>query len=209
MSHVPAGVVIILATLASGCSSPERTRAAAGIQPTYDTATGKLKALTLDSNHNGRIDTWTDMDGAHPLQTRMDRNEDGRVDRWEYYDGQGRLTKVGFSRKDDGKPDAWAFSGAAGTIDRIEISSVGDDKKIDRWEHYDATGLIAVEEDTNGDGAVDKWETYHAGALTTASFDENDDGIAERRLTYQASTLVMIETGPDGRGGFATRVQVR
>jgi hypothetical protein len=204
-----AGVVFLLATLASGCSTPERTRAAAGIQPTYDTATGRLKQLTLDSNHNGRVDTWTDMDGARPLQTRIDSNEDGKVDRWEYYDALGKLTKVGFSRKDDGKPDAWAFSGGDGRIERIEISSVAAEKKIDRWEHYDASGLIAVEEDTNSDGAIDKWETYQGGALTSAAFDENFDGVAERRLTYQASTLVMIETAPDGRGGFATRVQVR
>jgi hypothetical protein len=45
--------------------------------------------------------------------------------------------------------------------------------------------------------------------LTSAAFDENFSGVAERRLTYKASTLVMIETVPDGRGGLATRLQVR
>ena len=35
-------------------------------------------------------------------------------------------------------------------------------------EHYDPTGLIAVEEDANGDGVADKWETYRAGVLATA-----------------------------------------
>jgi hypothetical protein len=117
--------------------------------------------------------------------------------------------KVGFSRKDEGKADAWAFAGADGTVERIEISSTANEKKIDRWEHYDAADLIAVEEDTNGDGAIDKWENYRGGVLTTASFDENFDGIPERRLTYEASTLVMIETAPNGSGGFASRLQVR
>ena len=208
MRPLPAGVVL-LATLAFGCSDSERARAEAGVRPTYDKTTGKLTELTLDSNHNGHVDTWTRMDGARPLQTRIDRNEDGKVDRWEYYDSQATLIKVGFSRKDDGKADAWAFAGADGKIARIEISSKGDEKKIDRWEHYDRSGLIAVEEDANGDGVADKWETYRAGVLATASFDENFDGRPERRLTYEASTLVMIESAPDGSGGFATRVQVR
>jgi hypothetical protein len=209
MPHVPTGVVILLAALASGCAGPERTGAEADVTPAYDKATGKLTQLRLDSNHDGRPDTWTDMDGARPLQTRIDRNADGRVDRWEYYDSQAKLSKVGFSRNDDGKADAWAFSGPDGKIQRIEISSTADDRKIDRWERYDGTGLAAAEEDTNGDGAADKWETYHDGVLTSASFDENFDGTPERRLTYHDSALVLIETNPDRAGGFATRVPVR
>src|SRR5215210_3756707 len=126
------------AALAIACSDPQKEREKLGITPTYDKTTGKLKELTYDYNHNGKVDTWTDMDAARPVQTRMDRNEDGRLDRWEYYDAQGKLVKVGFSRKDDGKADAWAFSGADGKVERIEISSGADEKKIDRWERYDA-----------------------------------------------------------------------
>jgi hypothetical protein len=114
MRHLSVCVVTVVAALTGGCSDASKARAEAGIQATYDKGTGRLKELTLDSNHNGRVDTWTDMDGARPVQTRIDRNEDGRLDRWEFYDSSGRLAKVGFSRKDDGKPDAWAFSRADG-----------------------------------------------------------------------------------------------
>ena len=193
----------------SACSNPEKAREKLGIKPTYDKTTGKLTALTYDSNHNGTVDTWTDMNGARPIQTRIDRNEDGRLDRWEYYDDQGKLTKVGFSRKDDGKPDAWAFAGVDGHVERIEISSTGDGKKIDRWEHYDGGGLIAAEEDGNADGVIDKWETYRAGALKSAAFDENGDGKADRRLTYDGGALVAIETEPDAAGRFSKRVDVK
>ena len=158
MRNLPASVVLMVAGLASGCSDPAEVRAKAGIQPTYDQSTGRLKELKFDSNHDGRVDTWTDMDGARPVQTRIDRNQDGRIDRWEYYDAAAKLLKVGFSRKDDGKPDAWAFSGPDGRIERIEISSTGDEKKIDRTEYYDARGLARAEEDTNADGRTDKWE---------------------------------------------------
>src|SRR5262249_36891077 len=166
------------------CSNPEAARLRETTKATYDKTTGKLKELTYDSDKNGRIDTWTEMDGARPVRTRIDRNEDGKLDRWEYYDEHGKLVKVGFSRKDDGKADAWAYSGPGGTVERIEISSIADEHKIDRWEHYDAAGLTSAEEDTNGDGIPDKWETYQSGSLKTAAFDENGDGKPDRRLTY-------------------------
>jgi hypothetical protein len=200
---------VFLAALAASCSDLEKEREKAGIKPTYDKTTGKLKELTYDSNHNGRVDTWTDMDGALPLRTRIDRNEDGRLDRWEYYDPKGQLQKVGFSRKDDGKPDAWAYSGADGKIERIEISSAADEKKIDRWEHYEAAGLASAEDDGNADGVIDKWETYQAGALKTAAWDDNGDGKPDRRFTYEAGTLLTIESDPDAAGNFTKRAEVK
>ena len=200
---------ILLAALAASCSDLEKAREKAGIKPTYDKTTGKLKELTYDSNHDGKVDTWTEMDGARPLRTRIDKNEDGKLDRWEYYDAQGQLQKVGFSRKDDGKPDAWAFSSPDGKIERIEISSTGDEKKIDRWERYDASGLVSSEDDGNADGVVDKWETYQAGALKTAAWDDSGDGKPDRRFTYDGGTLVTIESEPDAAGNFTKRVDVK
>ncbi len=200
------------------CSDPEKERLRATTKPTYDTKTGKLTELTYDANKNGRIDTWTEMDGTRPLRSRIDRNEDGKIDRWEYYDDKGQLLKVGFSRKDDGKADAWAFSGPDGKLQRIEISSSGDEKKVDRWEYYDpsrATGpdaagaLVRAEEDTNADGKPDKWETYENGAIKTAAFDENGDGKPDRRLTYSGGALVLIESSPEASGNYAKRVEVK
>ena len=192
-----------------GCSDPERDRLRETIRPTYDKASGRLRELASDADRNGTMDTWTEMDGARPIRSRMDRNEDGRVDRWEYYGEDGRLQKVGFSRKDDGKPDAWAFSGPEGRVERIEISSIADERTIDRREYYDAAGLARAEEDTDADGIADKWETYTGGLLQTASFDENGDGRPDRRLTYEAGALALIETEPDAAGRYAARVPVK
>ena len=108
--------------LSAACSDPDKERLKQTTKATYDQTTGRLKELTYDANKNGRIDTWTDMDGTRPLRARIDRNEDGKIDRWEYYGDHGQLIKVGFSRSDDGKPDAWAFSGPDGKVVRIEIS---------------------------------------------------------------------------------------
>ena len=177
------------AVLAHGCADPERERLRATTRASYDKTTGKLTELTYDANKNGRIDTWTEMDGTRPVRSRLDSNEDGRIDRWEYYDEAGRLTRVGFSRKADDRPDAWAYSTAEGRIDRIEISSTADPAHIDRWEFYDTAAapsatavgagpLLRVEEDTNHDGRTDKWERYVEGV------------VADRRVRREPTTVV-------------------
>jgi hypothetical protein len=202
--------------MAAACSDPEKARLAETTRAAYDQSTGKLKELTYDANKNGRVDTWTDMDGTRPLRARLDRNEDGRLDRWEYYDDKGQLAKVGLSRPDDGKPDAWVFPAADGRV-RIELSSARDEKKIDRWERYEAKregpegagALLEADEDTNGDGQPDKWETYEAGALKTASFDQNRDGRPDRRLTYAGGSLVSIDSEPDASGAYTKHVPVK
>jgi hypothetical protein len=201
--------LVFLALLSFGCSDPEQERLKATTLPTYDTTTGKLKELTFDFNKNGKIDTWTQMNGARPVLTRMDRDEDGKVDRWEYLDDNGKLVKVGFSRGNTGTPDAWAYEGADGQVERVEVSSTGDDKKIDRWERYAAGVLVAADEDTNSDGRPDKWETYANGAVRTVAFDENTDGRPDRRLTYEGGTLVTVESEPDGAGIYTKTAHVK
>jgi hypothetical protein len=213
-----AAIAAVSAAAALSCSDPDRERLKATTKATYDNATGRLTELTFDANRNGKIDTWTEMDGNRPVRSRLDRDEDGRIDRWEYYDAGGKLAKVGFSRRADGKPDAWAYPNPQGRIVRIEVSSSGDEARIDRWEEYDPQGaagpdgsgpLVQVAQDTNGDGKRDKWEKYANGRVLTAEFDEDGDERPDRRLTYDDAELVSVETAPDGRGGYAKRVVLR
>jgi hypothetical protein len=202
-------VFAALAMLSLGaCTGPESEPVRQTTIPTYDQSTGKLIELTSDSSKNGVIDTWTTMDGGRPVLIRMDRNGDGRIDRWEYYGPDGTLVKVGYSRRDDGRPDAWAFEGQDGRIEGIELSSLADEGKIDRWEFHDEHGLARAEDDTDADGVVDKWEIHENGALKTAAFDENGDGKPDRRLTYEGGRLVLIESEPDVSGQYRKRVVV-
>lgn len=173
------------------CEDSGPARRADTIRPTYDKATGKLKELTYDANHNGKIDTWTEMDGARPLRSRIDRDENGQIDRWEYYDESGALTKVGYSRRQANVPDAWAFSGPDGQIARVDSSSTADENSIDRREFYADGMIVRSEADTNRDGRMDHWETYEAGALKTVTMDENGDGRPDRRLTYGAGGVLI------------------
>jgi hypothetical protein len=197
--------VCALLAFSLGCS-PAADKAE--ISATYDNRTGKLTELAYDSNHNGKVDTWTEMNGNRAVRTRIDRNEDGRIDRWEYYDDRSKLVKVGLSRGDPGTADAWAYAGDDGKTRRIEISSAADEKKIDRWEYYLGETITSAEEDTNHDGSVDKWETYEAGVLKTASFDENGDGKPDRRLSYADGALIAIDSDPDASGTFRKHVAV-
>lgn len=208
-------VLLVSAFLVTACADPEKERLRETTRPSYDDRTGRLKELTYDANGNGRIDTWTEMDGARPVRARIDRDEDGTLDRWEYYDEQGLLRKVGFSRSNDGKPDAWAYPGPDGAIGRVEVSSIGDENRIDRWEQHAPGGtpdrpgqLLSAAEDSTGDGRPDKWETYEGGVLRTVEFDHDGDGKPERRLTYEQGELVTIETRPDGAGGYLRRERV-
>jgi hypothetical protein len=194
----------LLAAACCACADPERAQLEKTTIPTYDKTTGKLTELTYDMNKNGKIDTWTQMDGARPVLTRMDRNEDGIIDRWEYFDADAKLVKVGFSRTNADKPDAWAFGSPDGKqIYKVEISSTADEKKIDRWERYGPGNIMQeADEDTDGDGRPDKWETYVNGAVRTVAFDENKDGRPDRRFTYQGAVLVQVETEPDSSGKY-------
>jgi hypothetical protein len=209
-SRGPASLLAATLAAAAACGpDAETARLRETTRASYDKATGKLTELTYDADKNGRIDTWTEMDGSRPVRSRIDRNEDGRINRWEYYYASGKLAKVGLSRADDGKPDAWAYAGASGRIERIDASSVRDESKIDRWEYYgpplpgrSEEELKRVEQDTNGDGRKDTWEAYEGGVLKRAEFDENADGVPDRRLTYAAGGLVLVESEPDGRGGY-------
>jgi hypothetical protein len=216
-SRTAAIVLAAAIAAAAGCRDDARARLRATTHATFDHKTGKLTELTFDANRDGRIDTWTQMDGTRPVMSRVDRDQDGIVDRWEYYDGQGRLEKVGFSRARRDTPDAWAFAAGAGRLERIEASSKGDPAQIDRLERYatsgpvDANGLgalLSVEEDSDGDGKVDRWETYEAGEIRTLEVDENHDGIRDRRLTYKNSTVVLVESEPDAAGQYTRRVDV-
>jgi hypothetical protein len=210
-------LVVMLTAGVSGCADAEKERLTAGIDPSYDTSTGRLKELAYDSNANGTMDTWTEMDGTRPLRSRIDTNEDGRIDRWEDYDEHGDLVRVGFSRRDTGIADAWVYPDAGGRLHRIEISSTADEARIDRWEYYEAVqagpdgrgALVRAEEDTTGDGRADRWETYEGGAIRTAAFDENGDGRPDRRVTYLGNGRVVIESNPDAAGQFVRRVEAK
>lgn len=218
----PVASCLVAAVSLSACSRPgaDAARVKATTQASYDLQTGKLAEITYDQNKNGRIDTWTKMNGALPLSSRLDTNEDGKLDRWETYGPDGKLTKVEWERPPvpgpanrnlsyTGAPNATAYVNADGVVERIEyfeMSDITNERDLTRREFYDAAKkLTRAEEDSDGDGAMDRFETYVNAVLSAVEFDEKKpyDGKPDRRLTYSPDgVLVLIETEPDGQGGY-------
>jgi hypothetical protein len=179
-------VGLILLTTACGHANP------VAVEATYDATTGKLTQLTADLNHDGRIDTWTYMDGTTPLRSEQDMDGDGKIERWEFTRPNGNPVKVAISRRNTGTPDLWTHLDTAGEPIRIEsASSDSADKeaRIDRTEFYTAGRLTRVEEDTDADGRVDKWEQHDGPTLVFVEFDHDKDGKPDERIVF----------GPGGR----------
>jgi hypothetical protein len=197
--------VVSLALIVASCNRTS-DEARKRITPEYDKATGKLQLLKYDSNGDGKIDTWSYMDGARVVRIEIDKDEDGKIDRWEYYGPDQKIEKIGFSRANDGKEDAWSYPGPDGTITRIEISTKRDGK-VERTEHYEKGALVSAEEASVS--TIDKWETYDGDHLATVAFDTQHRGTPDRRLVYGRNGQVTVEVDPKGDGRWALAPESR
>jgi hypothetical protein len=134
--------LVILASLASAaCDStpdPRRTNFIidkGNVKAQYDPKSGRMKKLDVDTNKNGKIDSYTFMDGTRIDRIEIDRDEDGKIDRWEHYK-DGKIESVGTSTRGDGVEDEWAYQRPGGGLARIETDT-DRDGKIDKWQVYD------------------------------------------------------------------------
>ena len=193
--------VLACALTFTACGDPKGDEARKRITPEYDKATGKLTLLKYDSDGNGKVDTWSYMDGARVVRIEIDKDEDGKIDRWEYYDANQKLEKIGTSRAADGKPDSWSYLAADGSIDHVEVAT-RHDTKLNRVEHYKNGVLVAAEEDDDGDGKMDKWETYDGERLASIAFDTTHRGTPDRRLIYGPNGTARLEVDANGNGQF-------
>jgi hypothetical protein len=181
----PTGRTLLAMTACAGClaacsppaSSPAR------VSGSYDADTGQLRVIALDSDNDGRADTWSHMDGARVVRVEIDTDHDGTIDRWEYYGPDGRLERVGYSRAGTGTPDAWAWPDASGQLARLELADAATGVTV-RTEYYDGGVIQRAIDDTDRDGRPDKWEDYAGGRLVRLALDLSGRGTPERRLHY-------------------------
>ena len=192
----------------SAACNRNRSEASTRIQAEYNPKTGRLQLLKYDSNGNGRVDTWSYMDGPRLVRIELDKDEDGKIERWEYYGANQKLEKVGFSRNNDGVEDAWSYAGPDGTLERIEISTRRNGK-VGRIEHYEKNVVVRAEEDSDGDGRIDKWETFDGDHLSAVAFDTQHRGVPDRRLVYGPGGTARIEVDLKGVGHFVAQADAR
>ena len=192
------GSIVAFAQLAlAGCDGQPGSKQR--LEPVYDPLSGKLQLVKVDSDGDGRFDTWRYMEGPRLMRIEVDRNQDGKVDRWEYYGPDQKLEKLGFSLQADGKEDGWIWAGPDGVTTRVE-SSLRRDGKVSRIDYYEKGVLVRAEEDADGDGLIDKWETYDGARLAMVAFDTQHRGVPDRRLVYGLDTNVRLEIDRHGRG---------
>jgi hypothetical protein len=193
-------ISILALSFAWGCVG-DGNRPHGHMEPVYDQKTGKLQLLKYDSNADGKVDTWSHMEGARIVRIELDKDLDGVIDRWEYYGPDRKLEKVGFSRAKDGKEDAWSYARPDGSLVRIDVSTRRDGQ-VSRVEHFEKDRIVAAEEDSDGDGKIDKWETYDGERLASVAFDTRHRGTPDRRLVYGKTGTARLEVDANGTGQF-------
>jgi len=182
-----------MVALCPACRSSETTKGK--VTPIYSAKTGKLEALTLDRNGDGRVDTWALMDGTHLRSIQVDRHGTGKPDRWEHYA--------------EGTPAAGSSPSAAAAFDRRTVivraeEANGPDRTVVTRREFYTDGIISrVEEDTDFDGRVDTWETYDHGVLARMDLDSHGRGWPNRRLVYRTDgSFDHVEVDLKGDGHF-------
>jgi hypothetical protein len=196
--RVALGALLVTLGWSAGCG-PRTTSNT--IAPVYDNKTGELRLLKYDSDGDGKVDTWSYMQGLRVLRIEIDKDHDGKLDRWEYYGADQKLEKTGISRSNDGIEDAWLYLGPDGGDVRVDVSTKRDGKAT-RRENYQNGALVSAEEDTDEDGKTDKWETYEGDRLKMVAFDTLHRGTPDRRLMYAADGSSHLEVDA-GDGKFA------
>ena len=86
-------------------------------EPEYDKQTGKLQLLKYDSDGNGKVDTFSYMDGPGSSASRSTRTRTERSIAGSTTAPTRSSRRSDFPRRQDGKEDAWSYSDAAGAID--------------------------------------------------------------------------------------------
>ena len=131
----------------------------------YDPASHEVVAIEEDSDHDGKIDTWTALQKGQVQRRRIDSDGDGQVDIWESY-RDGQLVRIERDTNGDGFRDRISTY-EHGRLVREDEDDDGDGR-IEMSRYYDdSEKLSRVEEDTNGDGTIDVVSHYENGKLTS------------------------------------------
>lgn len=114
---------------------------------TYDDL-GNSAHESVDSDYDGRYDTWHTFSNGRIAKTQVDGNGDGRPDQTRYYI-RGKLSRMQRDTNHDGDPDV--------------------------WEVYENGRLLRMGEDLDFDGHVDRWNRDELAARPDAEEEEPEE----------------------------------
>jgi antitoxin component YwqK of YwqJK toxin-antitoxin module len=145
--------------------------------------------------------------GLPPPRLPMVKLADGRsfhlLDKGQYkalYDTMGQLAIVQYDSNNDGRADYLAYYEGK-QIRVIEVDE-NQDSWIDRWEHYDASGVLEkIGRWRKQKGKADVWRFPGPGGLASrVEYDDDGDGRSERSEIFRDGQLVRIELDSDRDG---------
>lgn len=155
---------------------------------------GAVEARALLSEKGDVVTVYYFAAGSDvPLLREEDTDGDGRPDRWIGYENDVRRD-LWEGRAEHVQPDIHVRFASDGV--QIETVSVDDDtdRRPERVFHYNDGLLTSEARDTDGDGLLDRFETFDADGLVAMREDDlNADGHTDVRTRYRNGRVLSRE----------------
>ncbi len=115
-----------------------------------------LLCREVDTNLDGKTDVARTFNHkGESLRELVDSDYDGRIDTWLTF-ARGQVIRVERDSDGDGNPDEFRQQ-VRGKLARLQRDT-NRDGRIDVWEVYDRGQLQRIGHDLDGDGRVDRWD---------------------------------------------------
>lgn len=133
----------------------------------------------VDSDFDGKIDTWTTFAGGRVSEAKIDRNHDGKPDEKRVY-VQGRKIRAEVDSNFDGRADVWEIY-EDGHLRRRGVDLDGDGH-VDRWDR-DLVAQRAEEEREQKEEETRQKASEAASADTAADAGVSDAAVTDARVS--------------------------
>jgi antitoxin component YwqK of YwqJK toxin-antitoxin module len=178
---------------------------------------------TRDTNGNGRMNEWVDLDDkGRPVRIKQDTNDSGKPDRISLYtegrvsvqqadqDGDGFFeTTTRFEKEQpvcmerdtdrDGEPEEVVRYDGQGRKLSLTMDQSGNGR-MDTWQEYTNDVLQRIRRDTTGNGRIDTEALFVNGARSRLRHDTDGDGYFETVQHYDREGWDMVLERDAGKG---------
>jgi hypothetical protein len=132
-----------------------------------------ISCRLVDTNLDGIFDvvrTYNDL--GESAEESVDSNFDGKFDTWHSF-SKGRITKTQIDNSGDGRPDESRYY-VKGKLSRVQRDT-NHDGAPDVWEVYDNGHLQRMGEDLDFDGHVDRWNRDEIAARLAEAREREEE----------------------------------